>query len=176
MSELDPRVQALIDKDEIREVIYRFSRGVDRHDWELAASCYHDDGIDDHGVFTGPATEYIPWVAENLPNMAEMTQHFVGNIMIELDGDVAHVESYVVGYHRYSGENGSPRDFTGGARYVDRFERRDGVWAIAHRLLVWEWVRDDPVDQQFEGFGLDATPFAWGAHGREDPVYTHGGR
>lgn len=174
MSELDPRVQALIDKDEIRDCIYRFARAVDRHDWELARTCYHEAAIDDHGVFTGDKDEYVDWVSENLPKLAEMTMHFVGNVIIELDGDVAHSESYLVGYHRYSRQDGTPADFVGGARYVDRFERRGGAWKIAHRVLVWEWVRDEPVGWEWEGFGIDPATFTFGEHGFGDPAYTHG--
>jgi ketosteroid isomerase-like protein len=172
---LDPRVQALLDKEEIRECVYRFARGVDRHDWDLVRSCYHDDGIDNHGPFNGPADEYVPWVREALPKLADVTMHTVMNSLIELDGDVAHSESYTVGYHRYTRADGTRWDWVSGARYVDRFERRDGVWKIANRVLTWEWVRDDKVVQEWEGFGLDdLSGFTWGTHDRSDPAYTHG--
>lgn len=61
MTERDAKLQPLIDKDEIREVIYRFARVVDRCDWELAASRCREDVADDHGVFNGRASEYVPW-------------------------------------------------------------------------------------------------------------------
>ena len=40
---------------------------------------------------------------------------------------------------------GEPMSVSGG-RYVDRFERRDGRWAIAARVCVRDWapVRDTP--------------------------------
>ena len=41
-------------------MVYRFSRGVDRHDWELVRSCYHDGAHDNHGPFDGPIEEYVP--------------------------------------------------------------------------------------------------------------------
>ena len=49
MTGLDPRLQSLLDKDEIRDVVMRFARGGDRHDWQLVRSCHHDDALDDHG-------------------------------------------------------------------------------------------------------------------------------
>jgi 3-phenylpropionate/cinnamic acid dioxygenase small subunit len=174
MSKLDPRLQALIDKDEIREVIYRFARAMDRHDWDLARACYHEGAIDDHGVFRGDKDDYVEWVSENLPRLAETTMHFVGNVMIELDGDAARCEAYVVGYHRYKRDDGTRADFLGGGRYVDRFERRSGEWRIAHRVLVWEWARDEPVGREWEGFGIDPTTFTFGQHGLADLSYTHG--
>ncbi len=173
--ELDRRLRALLDRDEIRQVIMNFARGVDRHDWDLVRSCYHEGARDDHGPFKGDAGEYVEWVAENLPKLAEMTMHLIGNVIVELECEtVAHSESYVIGFHRYRRGDGTRADWLGGGRYLDRFEKRGGEWKIADRLLVWEWVRDEAVGLEFESFDLDAEGFAWGAHGREDPLYGFG--
>jgi hypothetical protein len=37
------------------------------------------------------------------------------------------------------------RDFITAVRYVDRMECRSGDWRIAHRKLVLDWTRMDPV-------------------------------
>jgi hypothetical protein len=167
----DPRVQALIDKDEIRDCVYKFCRGVDRHDWDLVRSCYHDGGVDNHGPFNGDKDEYTDWVSENLPKLAEVTMHVVANMLIELEGDLANSESYTIGYHRYTRPDGVRADWISGARYVDRFERRDGEWKIAQRQLTWEWVRDEPVGEEWENFGLDPSEYVFGEHGPNDPAY-----
>jgi ketosteroid isomerase-like protein len=168
---LDPRLQVLLDKEDIREVTYRFARGVDRHDWELIRSCYHDDGVDCHGIFDGPATEYVAWVTENVPKLATSTTHHVSNGLIDVQGDVAFCESYVLAAHRYVRDDGQRADFLCGARYVDRFERRDGRWRIAHRQLLWDWVRDDRLDGEFEAVGIDPSQLRFGEHGPADGVY-----
>jgi hypothetical protein len=49
------RIRALIDKDEIRDVIYRYCRAVDRCDLELMLSCYRPDARDHHTFFIGNA-------------------------------------------------------------------------------------------------------------------------
>ena len=49
----EARIDALLDKQEISECILRFSRGIDRHDIEVARSAFHDDARDDHGVYIG---------------------------------------------------------------------------------------------------------------------------
>jgi ketosteroid isomerase-like protein len=169
--ELDHRLQALLDKEEIREVTYRFARGVDRHDWELMRSCYHDDALDCHGLFDGLATEYVSWATENVPQLADATTHHVSNVLIELEGDVAFCESYVLAAHRYVRNDGRKADFLCGARYVDRFERRGGKWRIAKRQLVWEWVRDDVLEAEFDAVGIDPTALRFGEQSREDEVY-----
>ena len=165
---MDERVRALLDRDEIRRVVMDFARAVDHRDWELLRSCFHPGARDDHGVFAGDAEDYVDWVAENLPQFAERTMHFIGNVIIDLDGEtVATAESYVIGYHRYSREDGTRADWIAAGRYLDRFEKRGGAWRIADRRLLWEWVRDDPVGGEFESFGIDPALLAWGGMGRD---------
>jgi ketosteroid isomerase-like protein len=169
--ELAARLQALLDKEEIREVTYRFARGVDRRDWELIRSCYHEDAVDHHGVFDGPASEYVAWVTTNLPELADATTHHISNGLIELHGDVAFCESYVLAAHRYTREDGAKADFLVGARYIDRFERRRGEWRIAERQLLWDWARDDFLAGEFDAVGIDPDSLRFGAPSREDKVY-----
>jgi ketosteroid isomerase-like protein len=169
--QLVARLQALLDKEEIREVTYRFARGVDRHDWELIRSCYHDDAIDHHGVFDGLASEYVAWVTTNVPELADATTHHVSNGLIELHGDVAFCESYVLAAHRYTREDGSKADFLVGARYIDRFERRAGVWRVTKRQLLWDWARDDALAGEFDAVGIDPQALRFGEHGQDDGVY-----
>jgi hypothetical protein len=88
--------------------------------------------------------------------------HFVSNVLIELEGDVAWVESYLLAYHRTAEQ--TDRLFAG--RYVDRCERRDGEWRIARRELVREFLRVDPAGDQTPA---DEPPRA--RRSREDPAY-----
>ena len=53
-----------------------------------------------------------------------------------------------------------------GGRYLDRFERRDGVWKIARRLLVDEWSRLDDLPAP------PVPPGRVGLRSKDDPVYT----
>ena len=46
-------LQSLIDKQEIRDCMARYARGVDRADWEAVRDTYHDDAYDDHGDYKG---------------------------------------------------------------------------------------------------------------------------
>lgn len=135
-------------KDEIRDVLYRYCRGVDRCDYELIRSCYHPDATDDHGEYVGDVDGFVAHCAANLGRF-ERTMHFLGNILIEVaaDGTRARSEAYAVAHHHLrAGSTGKPeRDFTVHLRYVDDFERRDGAWRIAARVCVFEWARMDAV-------------------------------
>ena len=92
-------VDELLDQQAIRDVLIRYTRGIDRMDPDLVRSCYHPDAHDDHGAFRGGTEEFVAWFQEAL-SFFERTMHFVGNQLVEVDGDVARAESYCVAYHR----------------------------------------------------------------------------
>ena len=105
--QLERAVRELQDRQAIYDCLMRYSRAVDRLDRELLLSVYHDDAVDDHGMFVGDPQEFADWV---------------------------------VGMNR----EGEPL-VTSGGRYIDRFERRDGRWAIAARVCVRDWA---PLPEQ----------------------------
>lgn len=137
-------LRAIRDERDIHAVVLRYCRGVDRLDPTLVRSCYHDDATDEHGSFSGTADEFVTWVFRLLPRY-DMTMHLVANVLIDLLGDVARVESYGVAVHRT--EDRHPfepsSNLTTGFRFIDRFERR-GEWRIAKRVATTEWSRIDP--------------------------------
>jgi hypothetical protein len=63
-------------------------------------------------------------------------QHYTTNQTIDLDGDDAHVETYWLCVLKQLDSDGG--ELLGG-RYLDRFERRNGEWRIAKRVVVHEW-------------------------------------
>ena len=145
---LDPRIETLLDKQAIEEVVLRYCRGIDRRDFALVRDCYHPDAHDHHGSFSGTVDEYVAWV-DGLTARYTWTMHFVANVLVEFgdDGphDVASSESYGVSLHR----SDDPRPFMNmatGFRYLDRFERRDGEWRIAERHAIGEWSMPIPED------------------------------
>ena len=136
------RIQALLDKQDIAELSYRYSRAVDRLDRDLLASVYWPDGSDDHGAFVGSAPDYVDWVMDLLSGWIAV-HHDNANILIELDGDVAYGEVHWTGYYTYE-VNGRVHDQIAAGRYIDRYERRSGEWRIAHRTCLSDWSRLEP--------------------------------
>ncbi len=143
MSEITT-VDALLSRQQIADVIYRYARGIDRRDFELVRSCYHSDAYDDHGSFKGTVSDFVA-AADSFTARWTATQHFMGNMLIEIEGEVARAETYAVAYHRREDADGHGKDDVMGIRYVDRFERRSGVWRIAYRVVATEWRRVDLV-------------------------------
>ena len=131
----------LLDRQAISDCLMTYSRGVDRLDRELIVSAYHPDAIDDHGMFVGDREEFADWVIGMHSATHLSHQHCLFNHSCELAGPVAHTETYYmfVGMNR----TGPPLVVSGG-RYIDRFERRAGRWAIADRLCIRDWA---PVER-----------------------------
>ncbi len=167
----DPEIQALLDKAAIAEVLVSYCRAVDRADIDLLQACYHADATEDHGgTFSGAAADYIASIAAVLPR-SKMT-HTTSNIAIDLHGDTARVESHILAFARLK-KDGEKFDCLTLARAIDRFERRDGVWRIAARRMVWEWNHDMPLSEGW-GRGLiapDPTVLVKGAKKPHDTLY-----
>lgn len=161
----DPAVQELLDKQAIHEVLMRYSRGVDRRDLDLLLSVFHPDATDAHGIFDGNAQEFCR-IAVGMLEQFTATSHMLMNEYVQLDGDSAHVESYVLACHR-SERDGCKVDMTMGARYVDRFERRRGEWRIAHRAVIHDWNREQQVEAEWP----EAVRFIQGRRDRQDLFY-----
>ena len=160
-------IDDLVAQQEIRDVLARYTRGIDRMDRELVLSCYHRGAYDDHGAFQGTAEDFADWVADVL-SYFDTTMHFLGQQLIEVSGDRAHSETYCVAYHRRGARDGDAgSDLWMGLRYVDVFEQRDGGWRIADRRCVFDWTRSDPIAGEWE-----PPPQALaGRRDRNDPVY-----
>ncbi|MBS1218928.1 MAG: hypothetical protein H6R21_2061 [Proteobacteria bacterium] len=140
MNDVTDDLKALLERDRIRECIARLARGEDRRDAALiSASCWRDSRTD-YGVFVGSFDEYLAWVVPGSPAIA-VTQHVLGQSVIDLDGDTARVETHVTSYHRVNmGEE--ERDTVIGGRYLDRLEKRGGEWRIAQRTMLYDWFQD----------------------------------
>jgi SnoaL-like domain len=137
LEQLRRDVEYLKDRLAILDCVNRQSRGHDRHDVELMSSVYHDDGIDEHGSTVVAGQEYGEWANEVHAAAFADHLHNVTTHTCEIDGDQAHCESYVIG--TMVGKDGKSTVLMGG-RYLDRLERRDGVWKIALRRCTIEWA------------------------------------
>lgn len=147
MPDLEAMVQELKDRDEIARLIRTYAHGVDRRDWALVRSCFSDDAEAKGSRSTGPID---PYLAELIPGVEfyPTTMHFMGNQLVELDGDTAHIETYAVAYHWKGEVAGSehPENLVVGVRYLDTLQRRDEGWRITSRQVSPDW-RTGPYPQ-----------------------------
>lgn len=141
IEQLQATVEAQQSRQEIHDCVLRYCRGVDRLDYDMMVSAYHPDGIEEHGKFIGSAAEFVTFVIKQQTDVYLTAQHYVMNHRCELDGDVAHAETYFM--YVAMNKHGERILQMGGGRYVDRFERRNGKWAIAYRVCLRDWAMMD---------------------------------
>jgi ketosteroid isomerase-like protein len=159
------KLDEMIARQEIYEALTRYCRGVDRCDVDLIRSVYHEDAVDDHGMFKGLGIDFAPWiVAWELENI-KSCQHLIGNFTCDIRGDTAFTETYCISFSEgLTGHNATVYN-----RYVDRFERRNGEWKIADRVVILDVTRtDDPAPPFGDVPGWD---FTWGRRDRADRSY-----
>lgn len=132
-SDLAALVREMKDRQEIYDCIMRYCRGIDRLDRKLLLSAYHPDAVDDHGAFVGPVEAFSDWVFDLHSTHQHRTQHHITNHRCEIDGEVAHTESY---YIFRSLNKHPPLYTTASGRYLDRLERRDRRWGIVARVCL----------------------------------------
>lgn len=159
--------RALLDRIALTDLVMRYCRGIDRRDFALVRSLYHDDAIDDHGkMFKGGPDAFARFLPEIMAPW-EATIHSISNSVFAIEGDQAEGEHVVMAFHRTHPPD--RREFTVWGRYLDRYERRDGVWKFAHRSLVFDHGRVTPVDE--ESFSLMGGDASHGRANRFDPSW-----
>jgi hypothetical protein len=129
------RLEALLDRQDILDCLTRFSRGMDRFDRELFLAAFHDDATIAAGSFVGDPISLYDWARAMHDAGQVATHHNLLNLTLEIAGDTAHSENYYL----FVGRNRDDTNWIAGGRYIDRLERRHGVWRIALRTNVIEW-------------------------------------
>jgi hypothetical protein len=133
-------IEELVARAEIADVLARYQHACDRGDRALMRSCYHDDAIDNHGRANGPVDEVMAFLGKYGADLRS-TYHFMGAphiaVRVEADPDKAFAETYCL--YRRELLDPDAEILMQGLRYFDVFERRGGVWRIAHRTVLLDW-------------------------------------
>jgi hypothetical protein len=164
---LERKLQYLTDRQEILDCVTRNSRGNDRFDAELVTSTYHPDGWHELGHSRIPGPEYGDHANHAHTAICEVNLHNVTMQSCEIDGDVAHAESYVIGLFADKGVETS-RMLAG--RYLDRLEKRDGAWRIVLRRATMEVVMEGKARTP-AGTTPSGSGYLKGSRDRSDPSY-----
>jgi len=138
-----PQWQQLLDRQQINDLVWSYCRAVDRRDFEQLRSLYHEDATDEHGgMFSGRAMDFIDQLPSIMEPM-EVVYHFIGNMLIRVEGDQGTGEIYSIVYHRARLPEGL-YDIVVGGRYLDRYQRRAGHWKFRQRKIVMDWNQIQP--------------------------------
>lgn len=135
----------VLDEREITRQVHRYARAVDEGDREAMLAVYHPDAIEHHGTFEGPLQEYADYVFNEAHARYSKLTHYVSNVEVEVDGDVAWADCAVLGvFIRASEDDAELIDWIS-VRHHARFERRAGEWRIAERWVNHEWSHSETL-------------------------------
>ncbi|MFN3554217.1 MAG: nuclear transport factor 2 family protein [Novosphingobium meiothermophilum] len=149
----------------LRHLADAYGHGVDRRDWALLRTLYHDDAVDDHTpYYCGPASGYVDWLPQMMANW-RATMHTAFSQLLVLDGDRAEGEVMARAWHLTLD---GTRQFIAWGRYADHYERRGGVWRFARRSFILDHAEDLPASTG-DDFGSNGV--GRGDAGAGDPVY-----
>ncbi|WPH23427.1 nuclear transport factor 2 family protein [Variovorax paradoxus] len=132
-------LQDLLDREAIRDCLLRYCRGIDRCDEQALRSAYWEDATDCHGAWNGSAAGFIAQALQKLRQGGRRV-HQIGNVLIELHGDAAAVESSFFALQATAAQPERETFLCG--RYADRFERRGGEWRVAARTVIYDWIEE----------------------------------
>ncbi|MDL9948150.1 nuclear transport factor 2 family protein [Gordonia sp. ABSL11-1] len=164
-------LQALLDKQEIYELMCRYCRGVDRLDKEMTLSCFWPGAIDVHvgrggRLHTGTAEQFFDQEWEGFGEFTG-SQHHLCNMLIEVDANRAVAETYQFSFYWAEPGDDPELNWLNSNRYHDVFERRHGEWRILRR----DFLRNFSIPIEPTGFPSAENQWLRPSASREDLAY-----
>ena len=127
-SELD----RLLAERAIGRAIYAFARAMDERDWRALDGVLASDATAELGTGRLEGRAAIVAQMRSFLDACGPTQHLIGNLVVDVDGDEASSRCYVHDLHQGAGAK-SALTFSTLGEYHDRWRRVDGAWRMVHR-------------------------------------------
>jgi hypothetical protein len=161
--DIESEVRDLAARRDIYDAICNYMRGQDRLLPEVQRHAFHDDAFVDCGMYAGSADGFVNF-AQGFLAAVKYSQHLIGQVHIQVEGNIAHGEVYFIAQHRVV-EAGVEKDLIMAGRYIDRYEDRGEGWKIAKRRELIDWARTDAAS---DSFIKDETSLHLSARGQAD--------
>ncbi|MBM3672010.1 MAG: nuclear transport factor 2 family protein [Actinobacteria bacterium] len=137
------------DRLALGRLVKEYAHHVDRREPEAVAALFCEDGV--LAIYEGDPEVVAPdrvrtgrrEIAATMAGLTkyEVTTHFLGQQMVDVEGDTATGETYCMAHH-ISEANGARRDKVMAIRYLDRYRRVGSEWKIEERRLAIDWTDD----------------------------------
>jgi len=137
-------LRALLDERAISRGLATFARILDGKQWDRLGDVFAQDIVFDYG--SGRDEQGMSALTDNMRRFLDRcggTQHLIGSVMIDVEGDRATSRSYVQARHQRVDDAAGPI-FDSNGEYVDRWERRAEGWRIVRRDALWAAHTGDP--------------------------------
>ena len=137
-------LQQVHDKIEIGELLARYARGVDTHDWDLWRAVFTPDAVLDYSSAGIPAgsRDDIATMFEAAFETIPMAMHYISNIEIELDGDRARARAMFYNPRLLPGMD--EQSYCGGY-YTHQLVRTSEGWKSEHLVEENVWFVNQPT-------------------------------
>ncbi|KRF12289.1 hypothetical protein ASG90_14985 [Nocardioides sp. Soil797] len=137
-------LQELSDRQEIVDLLTRYTRAVDTKAYDDLAHVFTSDAVLDYaasGGPVGPPAEVVPWIRKGLAGF-QRTQHILGQVSITFDGpDRAAVTAYFTNPMVVVDREGSEGLWEVGGYYHHDLVRTPNGWRSAKIVDDVQWTR-----------------------------------
>ncbi len=125
-------LETILTRYDIERALIQFARAMDARDWPVLLGILTEDATADFGQGAVEGPQAIVGVIRSYLDACGPTQHLLGNLLVERDGDWAESRCYVSDMHLGAGANAHLTFCTLGD-YHDRWRLMDGRWRLAER-------------------------------------------
>ncbi len=133
----DRATQALLDERDIVRGLSRFARVLDTKQWDGLGDVFAADIVFDYGQGTDEhGMDALTLNIRRFLDRCGGTQHLLGSIVVDVEGDRATSRAYVQARHQRRDDTAGPI-FDSNGEYIDQWERRPEGWRIVRRDAVW---------------------------------------
>jgi ketosteroid isomerase-like protein len=130
----EKRLQLLEDESALRRLAYEYCHGLDKRNVERFLDVWHDDARWISGPLFGNfigKEEIRRGLVETMWPAFKQLHHWTTNFVVDIDGDRA----YGLSDMYFAAPRADGVALLVSATYNDTFERRDGRWRIAERVI-----------------------------------------
>lgn len=132
---MQDRLQAMLDKAEIAEVVQTERAARDQAQWARMLDTYHPDAVVDLSWFHGSGPDFVA-ASQRQFESGRHSAHQMGPTLVTLQGDraLAHTPCAVTARTHLDGVE---VEVITHSRLHERVQRRDGAWRIARKGIVY---------------------------------------
>jgi SnoaL-like protein len=141
-------VSDLEDQVAISTLMQSWALARDTGDWERLSAAAHAGAAMTTTWFDGAFDDFVA-ACRGSWGKGSRSQHFLGGTVAEIRGERAIAQTRM-SINLRSRLDGVEVDAVCQGRFFDRVEKRDGVWRIVKRSVIYEKDRIDPVDPRAE--------------------------
>lgn len=120
------------DERAIERNLIQLARAMDDRDWPTVFGIIADDAVADLGTGLLEGSDAIVALIRSYLDHCGTTQHLLGNILVDVDGDHAESRAYVHDLH--TSQRLPELIFHTLGDYHDRWQRIDGIWRLVKRI------------------------------------------